>query len=783
MTYAVRGFAVSQFTGLAQMDCSDARGGHCAYPTGYDALSLYDMQETQGTQWILLLDVFWFWLAFNAATCFLLSFLDFRAKVHFEEPAFRSTMAKHNKAILGKTQTASNAVASIAADNGGVLLHVHPASSLSSVSSGKETFLAWKDVTYTVDLEAGMFQKPKQRELLTKTFGFASTGRMCALLGPSGSGKTTLLDVIAQMKSGGHILGDITLDGQRLHEDVTIAYVEQFSCDNELATIREAISFSVRLRRPDAVARGEEEAIVNEVLELFDLTHLQYERLGDSNSDGVSPEIRKKVSIAVEVVKLTGRGGLLLCDEPTTGLTATAALEVVRVLKQISKQFIVIVTLHQPGEEIVAAIDDLILCVAGQTAFFGALAALPAYLREVQVALHADDTPVPDSLPLAIDYAMIAFSKASSDGKVKGFAALGQNSAALAPAYQRLEQAMRRADSTDNHKTAHMDVEAGAARSLPVVPSPASSLEWRTLQLRPSASVWRQTLVLSHRGFITTLRDSASLVPRLVSTLFISFVVGTLFFQLEGTQTGALSFFSIVNMATMFAVMTAVVRLPEQIIYRALYYRETKGALYSPTAFVIARWLNDMPFVVVEVLLLEILIYLIAGLKGNFGVFFALLMGARLSALQITYVVCGVSTTLEMANSLVSVVMTISSLFSGFLIPKAAVPAGWLWLYYGSFMRYPVSAAAQNELREHDQFTCAASQQFPFAAASSKCPQLPDSNGLRCPLQCGVELLAQLGLSDSTSDLQMNIGLTYVFAAGFAVIALMLQRFLSFVKR
>ena len=338
ITYTLRGFAVSQFNAIPVMDCSDAvNPENCPYPTGNAALQQYDMQDSTGSEWDYLLNVFWFWLAINVATCAALTFLDFRARTKFEPPSFFSPQLLANmqkqkeqgvnqlpagnqpKQLTDDSSPVAAAVKPEPADDDAIGAAIEASNdarfarlqSIPSRLQGKERVFAFRHVNFEIDVPASKKAPASKRKLLKGCFGYAKTNQLLALMGPSGAGKTTLLDVLAQMKTQGRTSCDLMLDGKPVDDTVQIGYVEQFDSHNELATVREAILFSAHLRRPE-LSESEVHETVDELLELLGLTHLANERIGNPQVDGVSPEVRKKVTIGVELVK---NPDLLFADE------------------------------------------------------------------------------------------------------------------------------------------------------------------------------------------------------------------------------------------------------------------------------------------------------------------------------------------------------------------------------------------------------------------------------------------------------------------------------------
>ena len=196
------------------------------------------------------------------------------------------------------------------------------------------------------------------------------------------SGKSTLLDVLAGKKTSGHINGEILVNGRPKDETFTriAGYVEQNDSHNPMSTVREAIAFSGRMRLPQHVSNAELQMKVKNVLEVLGLTHLGDERIGSPGMGGVSPEVRKKVTIGVELI---AEPSILFLDEPTTGLDSAGAYAVMSAVHTLSKHLAVVCTVHQPSMELTGMFDDiLIMKDGGEVVYFGAMTGLVTYCAE-----------------------------------------------------------------------------------------------------------------------------------------------------------------------------------------------------------------------------------------------------------------------------------------------------------------------------------------------------------------------------------------------------------------
>jgi ABC-type multidrug transport system ATPase subunit len=78
----------------------------------------------------------------------------------------------------------------------------------------------------------------------------------------------------------------------------------------------------------------------------------------------------RRLSLALVIIK---QSRVLLLDELTSGLDSHAALEIMRVVRRIahSQGMLVVCTIHQPSERLLATFDELILLRKGLIAYQG----------------------------------------------------------------------------------------------------------------------------------------------------------------------------------------------------------------------------------------------------------------------------------------------------------------------------------------------------------------------------------------------------------------------------
>ena len=195
--------------------------------------------------------------------------------------------------------------------------------------------------------------KKYDREVLKKiNLKFENKGFIC-LVGESGSGKTTLLNIIGGLEQPDS--GKVIFNGNNIknidssfYSNQLVSFINQNYNLIDKYTVLENILLPIELRRIRSPCN------VNKILKMLSIYSLKNKKVVS-----LSGGEKQRVAIARCIVQNTR---VILADEPTGALDSENAYSVMRILKNLSKQKLVIVVTH--NTELANAFADSIIKIA-----------------------------------------------------------------------------------------------------------------------------------------------------------------------------------------------------------------------------------------------------------------------------------------------------------------------------------------------------------------------------------------------------------------------------------
>lgn len=357
---------------------------------------------------------------------------------------------------------------------------------------------------------------PQTKVILKDVSADMPPGSLTAILGGSGSGKTSCLNLLASRMVSSRLTRSGTTDfnGSPSVHGVRSAYVMQQDILLPTLTVRETLRYSAALRLPPPTTKDEREKIVEEIILELGLKQCADTRVGNHEHKGCSGGEKRRVSIGVQ---LLSNPSVLFLDEPTTGLDATSAFQLVRTLKGLAKKGrTIITTIHQPRSEIWGLFDSLIILTRGSPVYSGDAAMALPWFESLGFRLPAFVNPAEFLIDVAAVDNRSAQLERESEQRV------GQlKDAWLKDGCTRFSQDVfvEKAGTVDSS-------ERGDGKNI------------KQVLTHHRNAFGRQVQVLTARTWLVTTRDPLGMTGSIVEAIFLGIITGWVFLSLGMDQSG-----------------------------------------------------------------------------------------------------------------------------------------------------------------------------------------------------------------------------------------------------
>ncbi|CAD7696836.1 unnamed protein product [Ostreobium quekettii] len=227
----------------------------------------------------------------------------------------------------------------------------------------------WGEFDKAAVVRRGPFQ---YKVILQPCSGTLRGGEITGVLGPAGSGKKALLRILAgdlkDMDKDAVVRGSVfTLGSGSQNSKVNVGLVTGQSETLKSMTVAEAMVYAALLKSKP----GTELTLIKQRIlmasEELQLTPLMSRFV--SGGKGLDGAERRRLMIACE---LQLDPDILMIEEPTAGLSAPDATNVIKSLRQVSRfGRAVLVSLSQPSNDLLASLDNTMLIGRGHVVFNG----------------------------------------------------------------------------------------------------------------------------------------------------------------------------------------------------------------------------------------------------------------------------------------------------------------------------------------------------------------------------------------------------------------------------
>jgi ABC-type multidrug transport system ATPase subunit/ABC-type multidrug transport system permease subunit len=211
-------------------------------------------------------------------------------------------------------------------------------------------------------------------------------------------------------------------------------------------------------------------------------------------------------------------------------------------------------------------------------------------------------------------------------------------------------------------------------------------------------SYMRHTKLDIARQSKVTFRNKQLTIPRLVQSVLMGFIFGTLFFQLNiddyQSKMGLLLY------SVMFGTFANLSELPAAAEARNVITKQLDAGFLPTPPYIISNIFWSIPRIAVETAIFGTLMYWIPNFVPDAGRFFfwlLVLFAGSLSLSTFFRTISFVASNPDVARQMDFPFILIFVIFGGFLIPYQRIPNWLIWLYWLNPLSWGVRSISQNE--------------------------------------------------------------------------------------
>eukprot|EP01034_Spumella_vulgaris_P047486 gene47486-biopygen33849 len=374
-------------------------------------------------------------------------------------------------------------------------------------------------------------------------------------------------------------------------------------------------------------------------------------------------------------------------DAISNGLDAATTYDIIQALKHITNAtgLTTVISLLQPAPDVFYSFTDVILMADGQIIYHGLTTKVVEYFNTLgyfcpeimDVADFLQEIPTPDGRRF------VSRGKATGNGGVTPY-----GTDALVRAWKDSEVFRMMLLEMDE------EVKSASTKSWPAV-----------YKERYPSSFWYTLTHCLEREAKLMLRNTPFLIGRVLQCLVVGIIAGTLFSNLATTDTNSMA--GILFFTALFGALSSFSLLPIIFEQRAVLYKQAKSLFFPTWIYVLAQTLVMYPLQILETVVASLIIYWSVGLSEHTdgSRFFTHMFIVWIFALAITQwfrLLASVLSADVVAQPLSGVSLILMVLFSGFIVPKSNIPAGWMWFYWINPMAYVLKAVTITEFLAPD---------------------------------------------------------------------------------
>jgi ATP-binding cassette subfamily G (WHITE) protein 2 (SNQ2) len=300
------------------------------------------------------------------------------------------------------------------------------------------------------------------------------------------------------------------------------------------------------------------------------------------------------------------RASVQMWDNSTRGLDASTALEYVESIRSLTNMAHVstAVALYQAGETLYDCFDKVLLIDEGKCLYFG-----PAELAKEYFQNLGFDCP--DRWTTA-DFLTSVSDKHERSIREGWEQRIPRSAEQFAEAYKKSATHQQNLEDMREFET-HLEEQRRERLA-----NRSKKNQKKNYTLPFHQQVWACT----QRQFLVVYGDKASLIGKWGGIVFQGLIVGSLFYGLPKTSAGVFTRGGVLFFVLLFNALLALAEMTAAFASRPILLKHKSFSFYRPAAYAVAQTVVDVPLVLIQVLIFDLIIYFMAGLGRTASQFF-----------------------------------------------------------------------------------------------------------------------------------------------------------------
>ena len=463
------------------------------------------------------------------------------------------------------------------------------------------------------------------------------------------------------------------------------------------------------LRLGNKYTFGEKLDKVNELINSLGLSNCKNVKIGDHTIRGISGGQRKRVSIALELIK---NPDILILDEPTSGLDSYTATSVILTLKKmcVTNNKIVICSIHQPSSTLFNSFHEAIFIARGKLVYSGKVNKIVEIFKEYKEPIPINTNPADHVITLIQKPQEINFHDVDNDSnngpRTRRGNLINKFNFKTLLKYRKLTHLERNSGGL---------IQDGEVYILDTTKNLKDELKSNVIIIKKKnnkkdkVGMIQVLIILMLRFIKNIIRNPSHFLSEFLQYLIIGVFIGLMYPRLGNTERdvqlryGAM--YGLIGILSYIPSLTAVNTFPSQ---RKVFEKEKKSNLYSTFTYYLAYSLVTIPLECFLPCLSIIPAYFIIGFKLNFSAFIwhlIIIILVQLISEGYGLLAGALFSSPRDADVILSIIISAWLVFGGLLINVRDL--GW-WFYpiaYTSYFKFAFQALVQAEFLDQT-FNC-----------------------------------------------------------------------------